>query len=89
MGNDKNAWEWETNASIDGAELRPEREDMLPSARIFMVGFAMGKGKEMTTAEIVEFARYKNWEGAERMMEKACRNTPIYKDDDGKWKECE
>jgi hypothetical protein len=49
----------------------------------------MGKGKEMTTAEIVEFARYKNWEGAERMMEKACRNTPIYKDDDGKWKECE
>jgi hypothetical protein len=85
----RNAWEFDTTPSIDGAELRPsgDTEQMTITARAFVIGVELGRGRSLTTAEVAELIGLTH-HGAGQLMNRASlnRRAPLYQDDDWRWK---
>lgn len=69
----------------DSTAVISEERAINTTERVALVVYHLLEGAELTTAEVQEMAGLKNWEGAERMLDKASRVVPITKFD-SKWK---
>lgn len=65
--------------TLNGTGTMTEERAVGTTERVALVVYHLLEGAELTTAEVQDMAGLKNWEGAERLLDKASRVVPITK----------